>query len=81
MLLQDFIKPLPGHALLDISVCDNGKSKCFGATVKDLTKKDFKKYLDFEVTYACPELASLSYACTHRSEKTCILIDLEEKKQ
>ena len=76
MLLQDFIKPLPDHALLDISVCDNGKSKCFGATVKDLTKKDFKKYLDFEVTYACPELTSLSYACTNRPEKTCILIDL-----
>lgn len=80
MLLQDFIKPLPDHALLDISVCDNDKSKCFGATVKDLAKKDFKKYLDFEVTYACPELTSLSYACTHRPEKACILIDLEEKK-
>lgn len=80
MLLQDFIKPLPDHTLLDISVCDNGKSKCFGATVKDLAKKDFKKYLDFEVTYACPELTSLSYACTHRPEKACILIDLEEKK-
>ena len=80
MLLQDFIKLLPDHALLDISVCDNGKSKCFGATVKDLAKKDFKKYLDFEVTYACPELTSLSYACTNRPEKACILIDLEEKK-
>ena len=80
MLLQDFIKPLPGHTLLDISVYDNGKGKCFGVVVKDLTKKDFKKYLDFDVTYACPELASLSYACASRSEKTCILIDLEEKK-
>ena len=80
MLLQDFIKPLPDYTLLDISVCDNGEGKCFGATVKDLTKKDFKKYLDFDVTYACPELTSLSYACTHRLEKTCILIDLEEKK-
>ena len=80
MLLQDFIKPLPEHALLDISVYDNGESKCFGATVKDLTKKDFKKYLDFDVTYACPELASLSYACTNRPDKTCILIDLGEKK-
>ena len=80
MLLQDFIKPFPDPALLDISVYDNGEGKCFGATVKDLTKKDFKKYLDFEVTYACPELTSLSYACTNRPEKTCILIDLEEKK-
>ena len=80
MLLQDFIKPLPDHTLLDISVYDNGEGKCFGATVKDLAKKDFKKYLDFEVTYACPELTSLSSACTHRSEKACILIDLEEKK-
>ena len=80
MLLQDFIKPLPEHALLDISVCDNGEGKCFGATVKDLTEKEFKKYLDFYVTYACPELTSLSYACTYRPEKTCILIDLEEKK-
>ena len=80
MLLQDFIKPLPDYALLDISVCDNGKSKCFGATVKDLAKKDFKKYLDFDVTYACPELTSLSYACTSRPEKVCILIDLEERK-
>ena len=80
MLLQDFIKPLPDHTLLDISVYDNGESKCFGATVKDLTKKDFKKYLDFDVTYACPELTSLSYACTHRPEKICILIDLEERK-
>ena len=80
MLLQDFIKPLPEHALLDISACDNDKSKCFGATVKDLTEKEFKKYLDFDVTYACPELTSLSYACTNRPEKTCILIDLEEKK-
>lgn len=80
MLLQDFIKPLPDYALLDISVYNNGKSKCFGATVKDLTKKDFKKYLDFEVTYACPELTSLSYACTRRPEKACILIDLEDKK-
>lgn len=80
MLLQDFIKPLPEHALLDISVYDNGEGKCFGATVKDLTKKEFKKYLDFDVTYAYPELTSLSYACTNRSEKTCILIDLEGKK-
>lgn len=80
MLLQDFIKPLPEYTLLDISVYDNGEGKCFGVTVKDLTKKDFKKYLDFDVTYVCPELTSLSYACTHRSEKTCILIDLEEKK-
>ena len=80
MLLQDFIKPLPEHALLDISVYDNGEGKCFGAVVKDLAKKEFKKYLAFEVTYACPELTSLSYACTHRLEKTCILIDLEEKK-
>lgn len=80
MLLQDFIKPFPDHILLDISVCDTGEGKCFGAAVKDLTKKDFKKYLDFEVTYACPELTSLSYACTNRSGKTCILIDLEEKK-
>ena len=80
MLLQDFIKPFADHALLDISVCDNGKSKCFGATVKDLTKKDFKKYLDFDVTYACPELTSLSYACTGRPEKVCTLIDLEERK-
>ena len=55
MLLQDFIKPLPEHALLDISVYDNGEGKCFGATVKDLTEKEFKKYLDFYVTYACPE--------------------------
>ena len=80
MLLQDFIKLLPDHALLDISVCDNGEGKCFGAKVKDLAKKEFKKYLAFEVTYACLELTSLSYACTHRPEKTCILIDLEEKK-
>lgn len=80
MLLQDFIKPFPDHALLDISVCYNGKSKCFGTTVKDLAKKEFKKYLDFDVTYACTELTSLSYACTNRPEKTCILIDLEEKK-
>ena len=80
MLLQDFIKPLLDHALLDISVYDNGEDKCFGATVKDLTEKEFKKYLDFDVTYACPELTSLSYACTNRPEKTCILIDLEEKK-
>ena len=80
MLLQDFIKPLPDHTLLDVSVCDNGESKCFGATVKDLAEKDFKKYLDFDVAYACPELTSLSYACTRRHEKTCILIDLEEKK-
>ena len=80
MLLQDFIKPLPEYALLDISVCDNGEGKCFGATVKDLTEKEFKKYLDFYVTYACPELTSLSYTCTHRPEKACILIDLEEKK-
>ena len=80
MLLQDFIKPFPKHTLLDISVYDNDEGKCFGAVVKDLTKKEFKKYLAFEVTYACPELTNLSYACTHRSEKTCILIDLEEKK-
>ena len=80
MLLQDFIKPLPDHTLLDISAYDNGEGKCFGARIKDLTKKAFKKYLAFEVTYACPELTSLSYTCTHRPEKTCILIDLEEKK-
>ena len=80
MLLQDFIKPFPEHTLLDISVYDNGEGKYFGVIVKDLTKKDFKKYLDFEVTYACQELTSLSYACTSRPEKTCILIDLEEKK-
>lgn len=80
MLLQDSIKPFSDHTLLDISVCANGKSKCFRATVKDLAKKDFKKYLGFGVTYACPELMSLSYACTNRPEKTCILIDLEEKK-
>lgn len=80
MLLQDFIKPLPVHTLLDISVYDNGECKCFGVLVKDLTKKAFKKYLTFEVTYACPELTSLSYACINRPEKTCILIDLEEKK-
>ena len=80
MLLQDFIKLLPDHALLDISVCDNGEGKCFGVKVKDLAKKEFKKYLAFEVTYVYPELTSLSYACTHRPEKTCILIDLEEKK-
>ena len=80
MLLQDFIKPFPEHTLLDISVCDAGEGKCFGVVVKDLTKKDFKKYLDFDVTYACPELTNLSYACTNRHEKTCILIDLEEKK-
>ena len=80
MLLQDFIKPLPEHALLDISVYDNGEGKCFGARVKDLTEKEFKKYLDFDVTYACPELTSLSYACTHRPEKACILVDLEETK-
>lgn len=80
MLLRDFIKPLPDHTLLDISVYDNGEGKCFGAIVKDLTKKTFKKYLTFEVTYACPELTSLSYACTNRPEKACILIDLEEKK-
>ena len=80
MLLQDFIKPLPDHTLLDISVYNENKGKCFGVIVKDLPKKAFKKYLTFEVTYACPELTSLSYACTHRPEKTCILIDLEEKK-
>jgi hypothetical protein len=80
VLLQDFIKPLPDHTLLDISVYDNGEGKCFGAIVKDLTKKTFKKYLTFEVTYACPELTNLSYACTNRPEKACILIDLEEKK-
>ena len=80
MLLQDFVKIFPDHTLLDISVYDNGEGKCFGAVVKDLIKKEFKKYLAFEVTYACPELTSSSYACTHRSEKTCILIDLEEKK-
>ena len=80
MLLQDFIKPLQEHALLDISVYDNGEGKCFGVVVKDLTEKEFKKYLDFDVTYACSELTSLSYACTNRPEKTCILIDLEEKK-
>ena len=80
MLLQDFIKPLPDHTLLDISAYDNGEGKCFGARIKDLTKKAFKKYLAFEVTYACPELTSLSYTCTHRPEKTFILIDLEEKK-
>ena len=80
MLLQDFIKPLPNHALLDISVYDNGEVKCFGVKVKDLAKKDFKKYLDFDVAYACPELTSLSYACAHRPEKTCVLIDLEAKK-
>ena len=80
MLLQDFVKIFPDHTLLDISVYDIGESKCFGVVVKDLTKKDFKKYLDFDVAYACPELTSLSYACTHRPEKTCILIDLEEKK-
>lgn len=80
MLLQDFIKPLPDRALLDISVHDNGEGKCFGVVVKDLTKKDLKKYLDFEVTYACPELTSLSYACTNKPDKACILIDLEEKK-
>ena len=80
MLLQDFIKPFPDYTLLDISVYDNGESKCFGAVVKDLAKKDFKKYLDFEVTYACPQLTSLSYAYANRPEKTCILIDLEEKK-
>ena len=66
MLLQDFIKPLPDHTLLDISVYDKGEGKCFGAIVKDLTKKAFKKYLTFEVTYACPELTSLSYACTNK---------------
>ena len=70
MLLQDFVKIFPDHTLLDISVYDNGEGKCFGVIVKDLTKKEFKKYLDFDVTYAC----------THRPEKTCILIDLEEKK-
>ena len=80
MLLQDFIKLLPDHALLDISVCDNGEGKCFGAKVKDLAKKEFKKYLAFEVTYACPELTSICYGCTQRPEKVCILIDLEEKK-
>lgn len=80
MLLQDFIKPLPDHTLLDISVYDNGEGKCFGVIVKDLAKKDFKKYLDFDVTYACPELTSLSYTCTSRPEKACILIDLEKKK-
>ena len=80
MLLQDFIKPFPEHTLLDISVYDNGEGRCFGVIVKDLTKKDFKKYLDFDVTYACPELTGLSYACTNSHEKTCILIDLEEKK-
>lgn len=80
MLLQDFIKPLSDHILLDISAYDNGEGKCFGARIKDLTKKAFKKYLAFEVTYACPELTSLSYACINRPEKTCILIDLEEKK-
>ena len=80
MLLQDFIKPFPDHTLLDISVCDTGESNCFGVVVKDLAKKDFKKYLGFDVTYACPELTSVSYTCTHRPEKTCILIDLEENK-
>lgn len=80
MLLQEFIKPFPTHTLLDISVYDNNEGKCFGVLVRDLTKKSFKKYLTFEVTYACPELTSLSYACTHRPERTCILIDLEEKK-
>ena len=80
MLLQDFVKPFSEHTLLDISVYDNGESKCFGVVVKDLTKKDFKKYLGFDVAYACPELTSLSYACTHRPEKACILIDLEAKK-
>ena len=80
MLLQDFIKPFPEHTLLDISVYDNGEGRCFGVIVKDLIKKEFKKYLAFEVAYACPELTSLSYACTHRPEKICILIDLEERK-
>ena len=80
MLLQDFIKLFPKHTLLDISVHDNGEGKCFGVVIKDLTKKAFKKYLTFEVTYACPELTILSYACTHRPEKVCILLDLEEKK-
>ena len=80
MLLQDFIKPFPEHTLLDISVYDNGEGRCFGVIVKDLIKEEFKNYLTFEVTYACPELTSLSYACKHRPEKTCILIDLEEKK-
>jgi hypothetical protein len=80
VLLQDFVKPLPDHTLLDISVYDNGEGKCFGVRIKDLTKKAFKKYLTFEVTYACPELTSLSYACIYRSEKACILIDLEERK-
>lgn len=80
MLLQDFIKLFPKHTLLDISVYDEGEGKCFGVVIKDLTKKVFKKYLTFEVTYACPELTSLSYACINRPEKTCILIDLEEKK-
>ena len=80
MLLQDFVKIFPDYTLLDISVYDNVEGKCFGVVVKDLAKKEFKKYLAFEVTYACPELTNLSYACTHRPEKTCILIDLEEKK-
>lgn len=58
MLLQDFIKPFPGNTLLDISVYDNGEGKCFGVVIKDLTKKAFKKYLTFKVTYAFPELTS-----------------------
>jgi hypothetical protein len=45
VLLQDFIKPLPDHTLLDISVYDNGEGKCFGAIVKDLTKKHLKNIL------------------------------------
>ena len=80
MLLQDFIKPFSDYILLDISVHYGDEGNCFGVLVKDLIKEDFKKYLTFEVTYACPELTSLSYACKHRPEKTCILIDLEEKK-
>lgn len=80
MLLQDFVKIFPDHTLLDISVYDNGEGKCFGVVVKDLTKKEFKKYLSFEAAYACPELTSLSYACANRPEKACILIDLEAKK-
>jgi hypothetical protein len=79
VLLAEFIKPIPEHVLLDISVNDPEEGGiCFGATIKELiTEERFKKYLNFDVTYACPEITLLSFACTQRAQKTCILIDLE----
>ena len=79
MLLKDLVSVFPDHTLFDISVFEKNEGKCFGAIKKDLQKKvRLKKYLNFKVTYACPETTELSFACTKRSEKTCILIDLEE---